>query len=274
MKFTSAYLTDVGKTRHHNEDACGVDEERGLFLVADGMGGHAAGEVASRMAVEVTRGHVAAGLKSRLAPARSPQSAGLGFHARLLEGALRAANEVIYTAAQESPDKHGMGTTIVAVLLHGNGFTVAHVGDSRLYRFRDGRLEALTRDHSVVAEQVAKGLISQADAEKAENKNVLSRALGVFPDVEIDVADHAARGGDLLLICTDGLTKMVPDTDLAPLLARGGDIPALCRDLVEESLRRGGLDNVTVALVRCEPTGVWKRLSGLIRSGVPTPKRR
>ncbi|MGQ0644431.1 MAG: Stp1/IreP family PP2C-type Ser/Thr phosphatase [Elusimicrobiota bacterium] len=267
MKISSAGLTDPGQVRRNNEDSYWVEPETGLYIVADGMGGHAAGEVASRMAVEVIREQVSAGLASGRIPAVGDKMLHVSQRARLLGAAVQMANDVIFSAAQENLEKKGMGTTLVAILLDKSRFAVAHVGDSRLYLHRSGRLEQLTRDHSVVAEQVARGLITAAQAETSDLRNVLSRALGVAPEVRVDVDEHPFRSGDSLLLCSDGLYRVVPDDDMGRELARRDPPAETCRRLVEAANGAGGPDNITVVLIRREKTALWPRIAGYFNPG-------
>lgn len=265
MKVLSAGLTDPGLVRKNNEDAFRVDETAGLLVVADGMGGHAAGEVASRMAVDVVHQQVLQGLKTGKIPALGNFSKDLSDRAHLLASSLVFANDMIYAVSQDSPEKRGMGTTIVAVLLNGSKFAVAHVGDSRLYVFRNGNLTQITQDHSLVAEQVAKGLLTSEQAEKSEIKNVLTRALGIGPEVEVDVNEADLFPGDVVLLCTDGLNKMAEDSTIREELAKLSDPEKICDNLVRMAVDRGGRDNVTVVAAVALRSGLKERVSGFFK---------
>jgi protein phosphatase len=273
MKLNAAGLTDPGQVRTNNEDNYWVDADQGLLLVCDGMGGHAAGEVASQMAVDIVREQVAQGLTTGRIPAMGGERP-LHFsdRAQLVSVAVRMANEVIFGTAQAKAGARGMGTTVVAVLVDKNKFAVAHVGDSRLYLFRDGKLKQVTRDHSLVAEQVAKGLLTVEQAEASDLKNVLTRALGVGAEVEVDVDEQPLKSGDELLLCTDGLCRMAEDSVIEEELRKGADPLETCRNLIKIANDRGGKDNITVALGRLDAAGLWDKVSGLFGGKPAAPK--
>lgn len=260
MKIQATVLTDTGKVRKTNEDSCLVDDELGLIIVADGMGGHAAGEVASRLAVEVVREQVSRGLRTGLIPTCGTPAPHWSDRTRLLAAAVTLANDVIFRASQERFERRGMGTTIVAALTNGPRLSVVHVGDSRFYLYRGGRLIAVTRDHSLVAEQVAQGMITATEAETSESKNILSRALGVMAAVDIDAMEPAVQAGDMALLCTDGLTKMLDDEAIAKRVGETRDPVGLCQSLVGVALGRGGRDNVTVAAGRVQRESLIDRM--------------
>ena len=214
MSVSAFGLTDVGRKRRHNEDAYLLDAERGLFVVADGMGGHAAGEVASRITVESIQEYIAATEEEH------ESSWPFGFNSRVsVEGnrlttAVEKANEKVMRAVQNRPELKGMGTTVVAALFDADRATLVHVGDSRAYLFRDGELRRLTDDHSWVQEQVNAGILSEDEAKSHPLKNVVTRALGGAAHVSVDLIEVPVRPGDRFLLCSDGLTGMVPDEDL------------------------------------------------------------
>jgi len=266
MKLACAGLTNPGQVRKNNEDNFWVDEDRGLLLVADGMGGHAAGEVASQMAVDVIKEQVINGLATGKIPAMGNIALHLSGRAKLLANAVRMANEVIYATAQERVEKKGMGTTVVAVLSDKKKYAVAHVGDSRLYLFREGKLSRVTQDHSLVAEQVAKGLMTEEQAEQSDIKNILTRALGVAPEVDVDVDEFNLEEGDVLLLCTDGLCRMVDDKTIEDALRRGGAPEEIVRSLVAMANDAGGKDNVTVVLGRARGNGLLTQIKGLFNN--------
>ena len=198
-----AWRTDIGRVRSRNEDSVAVDAGSGLLVVADGMGGHNAGDVASRMAIEGVIGAM---------------QGSTGEADERLVAAVRQANQAIYDAAGEDYERSGMGTTVVAVWLRPTRLVVAHVGDSRLYRLRDGVIESLTRDHSQVQDLVDRGILTPAQARASTRKNFLSRALGTDPDVVIDSAVHTPAAGDVYLLCSDGLTNMVEDEEIVAII--------------------------------------------------------
>lgn len=257
MRVRAAARTDVGRRRSNNEDTLCVEESLGLFIVADGLGGHASGEVASRLAVETIREQVAgcvAGAKPP--PALGPPVDGASEGANHLVNSIRFANQVIHGAAGSRPDYQGMATTVVAALLLRDRVALAHVGDSRIYRFRDGKLEQLSRDHSLVQEQLALGVISEAEAQVSPQRHVVTRAVGMEPAVQVDVQEQAVRGGDILLLCSDGLTDMLDEPAILETVAGAGDdLDAACGALVERANAAGGKDNITAVLVRFSDAG-------------------
>jgi protein phosphatase len=241
VKTTSFGLTDVGRRRSSNEDDFLVEPARGLFAVADGMGGHAAGEVASRLAIE----SLDASFRDGAIPPGDPLGA-----AERLRAAVVSANRAIWDAILGHDERRGMGTTLAVVLTLGDQVVVGHVGDSRVYLFRENRLARLTSDHSWVNEQVRMGFLTDEAAQRHPMRNIVTRALGSREDVAVDVALEPFRAGDVILLCSDGLNTMVPDEDIRDLLERHRTDPeAACRSLVDEANRRGGEDNVTVVVV-------------------------
>lgn len=239
MPFRSAALSDRGRVRPQNEDSHLADREHDLFAVADGMGGHAAGEVASRLAVEALHRRVAEG---------SPEVS----RADLLRTALEEANRAILERAAREPELAGMGTTLTVLLGGGHAATIAHIGDSRLYRLRGGRLECLTTDHTVVQRYMEAGQISSAEARLHPMRHVLTRALGIDGELEVDIQETEVREKDLFLLCSDGLTGMVDDGDLQAMLCQPLELEDAARQLVGAANLRGGEDNITVVLVRRE----------------------
>jgi serine/threonine protein phosphatase PrpC len=239
MILRAAALSDVGRRRRTNEDRYGLAPELGLFLVADGMGGHTAGQVASGLASDgvleaVREGGPDASLTERL------------------RRAVASANERIFSTAEAKPELSGMGTTLVALLVAGGRAAIAHVGDSRGYRVRAGRIRQLTDDHSVVGELQRRGEISADAAREHPHRHVLTRALGVRSEAEPDLGEITLEHGDVFVLCTDGLTHHVRDEEIAKAAAGEGDLEAACRGLVFLANARGGEDNVTVLLVRCD----------------------
>jgi protein phosphatase len=228
-----AFRTDTGRQRNANEDS--LFTRAPVFVVADGMGGAQAGEVASKAAAESF---------DRELPAAPPE--------RVLRETIEAANRTIHDHARKDPDLTGMGTTITAAIvdLEAEEVAIGHVGDSRAYRFRDGKLERLTRDHSLVEEMRRKGQLTEAQAEDHPQRSIITRALGPEPEVEVDVQTTPAQPGDVFLICSDGLTTMLGDDQIARLLSRASSMPAAVRALVDEANRAGGRDNITVVAFR------------------------
>lgn len=260
MRLSISAASDTGRVRRNNQDAYGMDDRSGLLLVADGMGGHAAGEVASRIAVEVILKQVSQGLETGKIPAVGEVPLHLSDRGRLLLAAVRIANEMVYRSSLESPDRAGMGTTVVAALVRGGKATVAHVGDSRLYLWRKGKLTQWTQDHSLVAEQVQRGLLTKEDAVTALNQNVLTRALGIGDVVDVEIQEYAVRQGDVFLLCSDGLTRMVTDDEIAGVLRELSHPWQMCHNLVRLALDRGGKDNVTVTVGKIEGPLWWTRI--------------
>ena len=225
-------LTDVGRQRQSNEDS--FYESPPVFAVADGMGGARAGEVASRMAVEA--------FEDERDPGASPEAQ--------LAHIAREANRKIYKLAQEDSSRAGMGTTFTAVMVTDNELAIGHVGDSRLYRLRGGELERLTTDHSLVEEYVRAGRLAPEEAESHPQKSIITRALGVEADVEVDTLTCDACDGDVYLICSDGLTGMVAESEVADILVNRRSLEQAGRALIDAANRAGGRDNITVVLFR------------------------
>ena len=240
-----AAITHPGKARPQNEDCIAADA-RGYAVLADGMGGHNAGEVASRMAVEL----VASRISEYLARAAGHDAANAET---LVAQQVALANSTLLHSAAAEPEYRGMGTTLVVALWRGRRVTYGHVGDSRLYRLRRGELSRLTRDHSMVQEQVDSGLLSPEQARYAPHRNVLTRAVGIEPEVEADVRTIEADPGDVYLLCSDGLTDMLRDDDIGnTLIAHARNVEAAAQELVERANQQGGLDNISVIVVRVD----------------------
>ena len=240
--------TDVGRVRTNNEDAFSLAPDKGLLVVADGMGGHASGEVASRMAVDIIRNYFSGMVADGKTPIIGTYDDDFTETTNRLGSAVRLANTAIYEAGQSNSQLKGMGTTIVCALLHNRKLSIAHVGDSRLYLIRAGDLEQLTDDHSVVAEQVKRELISREEAEKSEIKNLLTRALGAVAEVEVDLSELNLLDGDSLILCTDGLTNMVHDDEILSVVLAGRDPSVASQRLIELANEGGGTDNITAVV--------------------------
>ena len=253
MPVTWAVLSHPGLRRPSNEDSYCVRPELGLFVVADGMGGHVAGEVASRVAVEAIAGFV--GETSASDPNRTwpfPMDAGTSVQAHRLRCAFRLANRRIADEMATKESLRGMATTASALLVSDHQASVAHVGDSRVYRLRDGRLGQVTRDHSWVEEQVRAGAMTASDARRHPWRNVVTRALSGGDDPEIDVTETALQPGDRWLLCSDGLFGVVGDERIQEVLTNGDPLQAMCQRLVDEANRAGGPDNVTTLLLEVD----------------------
>ena len=248
LHMTGAF--DPGHKRSHNEDYFRVDCHNGLAIVADGMGGHNAGEVASRMAVDAIFDTLTGSLRD---PTTSPQGGTREPFSRkggLVRKAVRQANDLICRTARDEPQYQGMGTTIVATLFHGNMVSIGSVGDSRAYRLRQGCLEQLTRDHTLLQELIDRGYYAPEEAHASLNRNIVTRALGVEDQVDVDIIEDIVLPGDRYLLCSDGLNDMMPDTKIAEILARPDlDLATIPRELIEQANANGGKDNVTAAIV-------------------------
>jgi len=251
LRAHSCGLSDVGVIRSHNEDCFDIDPENQVFVVADGMGGHSHGEIASRIAVDSIRDFI---LKTADADATLPfeMDPHLGRHGNRIRAAIRVAHDQVLRAIRKDASLHGMGTTVVGLLLDGDSAAIAHVGDSRAYRLRDGKFQLLTQDHTWVNEQVVAGFLSEDQARSHPLKNVVTRALGGDTDVEIDVQEWPVEPGDLFLLCSDGLTTMLTDDEILARVRNNGSLEEMCGRLVRDANSRGGYDNVSVVLMRAE----------------------
>lgn len=242
--------THPGMVRAHNEDSVSVDAGAGLVVLADGMGGYNAGEVASGIAISVTTTEIARRLQFESAAAKHATTKEDNAVV-LLRNNIQKANSSIYHASQSQPQYAGMGTTIVAALFYDNQVAIAHIGDSRLYRLRAGKLIAMTRDHSLLQEQIDSGLISLEDARHSKNKNLVTRAVGIDPSVDPEIHVYPVQIGDIYLLCSDGLNDMVEDEDIeSALYAMQGNLPLAAEQLIEMANDNGGRDNVSVILVK------------------------
>jgi PPM family protein phosphatase len=253
MRTVSEARSDVGRKRKGNEDALFLDPERGLFVVADGMGGHAAGEVASRVAVEAISEFVTltGGNEEITWPFGLDET--ISYEGNRLKTAIRHANRRVLEATRETAEYEGMATTVAAVLVDGDVAHLAHVGDSRIYLFAGDELSQLTADHSWVNEQIQSGVISAEQARSHPLRNVVTRALGGRADLVVDVQSRRMGPGDVLLLCSDGLTTMIGDEEIARILADApDDVGAAATALVETANERGGEDNISVILVKFE----------------------
>jgi protein phosphatase len=242
--------TDPGMVRSHNEDSVAADPANGLVVLADGMGGYNAGEVASGMATTVIVTEMRQ-LLSGVRPHDVEQGSSEQVAARLVREQVLKANTSIYQAAQSQPQYAGMGTTLVVCLFYDNRVLVAHLGDSRLYLQREGKFRQVTRDHSLLQEQIDSGIITVEQAKKAAHKNLVTKALGIDPVVEPEIHEYATKPGDIYLLCSDGLCDMVEDEDIGMTLeALGSNLKLAAQQLVQMANDNGGRDNVSVILVR------------------------
>jgi protein phosphatase len=248
LRIRASGLSDVGRARTHNEDCFGIDPEHRMFVVADGMGGHNHGEVASRIAVKAIQEFVEQTAEN---DTTWPfvYDARLQRHSNRLKTAIRMAHDKVLRAIRHDGSLIGMGTTVVGFLLKGRVAAVAHVGDSRAYRLREGRLELLTQDHTWVNEQVVAGYLSVEQARQHPLKNVVTRALGGESEVVVDVREVEVMSGDVYILCSDGLTTMLSDDEIQRRLLEQTPIEDACRSLVRDANAKGGLDNITVVLV-------------------------
>jgi PPM family protein phosphatase len=246
--------TDTGRVRALNEDAYMLRADEGLFVVCDGMGGAPAGEVASQMAVDAILRELRE--KAPTSP-RLPDADAYLPHTNRLAHVVRRSNEVIYDQAQKDPRQAGMGTTVVGAWFRQQIMSVAHVGDSRAYLWHDRRLEPLTRDHSIGETHIAAGLLEELRRLPVEQQNALVRVLGREPDVEVDLKEVPVQPGDYVLLCSDGLTRMVPEYVLAKAFREFREPQRICDFLIAAANSNGGADNITVVVV--EVTGGWWR---------------
>jgi serine/threonine protein phosphatase PrpC len=245
----AAGLTDVGRKRRHNEDSFVIDMGEGLFVVADGMGGHAAGEVAAKIAVDTIEEFITDTSQKMESTWPYRYNHQWKFNSNRLAVAVEKANERVMSAVAGQPALKGMGTTVVAGVLNGSGLSVAHVGDSRAYRLRGGELRRLTDDHSWVHEQIVTGILTEEEAKSHPLKNVVTRALGGGPSVVPEMQEYELQPGDRYLLCSDGLTTMLSDEEVVDVLRSARDPEAVCRQLVDMANEKGGLDNITVIVI-------------------------
>ncbi|HEX7418059.1 MAG TPA: Stp1/IreP family PP2C-type Ser/Thr phosphatase [Steroidobacteraceae bacterium] len=243
-------LTDTGKVREHNEDTIACDADIGLLVMADGMGGYNAGEVASGIAVKTITNLVRESIEREDLLANDSTS-GLSRTSIILRDAIHRANKIIFQTAKTQPQCEGMGTTIVSALFFDNRVSIAHVGDSRAYRVRNNKLEQVTMDHSLLQELVDRGFYSPEEAQRAANKNYVTRALGVEPNVEVEIQEQPVQKGDFFLLCSDGLSDMVENDDIHLTVNTFGDnLDAVAKHLIQLANDNGGRDNVSVVMAR------------------------
>jgi len=243
-------LSDVGQRREHNEDAIASDIDSGLVVLADGMGGYKAGEVASEIAILT----IVAEIKDAMAnwePGRVDPDTDMQLEHLLVRDAVAKANEAIYNVSQTQPQCAGMGTTLVVGLFTNDLILVGHIGDSRMYRLRGEEFTQITEDHSLLQEQIKSGLITPEQAKVSSNKNLVTRALGIDPTVELELHEYNVMPGDIYLLCSDGLSDLVEDEDIQLTLASlGSNLELAAHQLVQMANDNGGKDNISVILVR------------------------
>jgi len=258
-------LTHPGMVRSHNEDSVSYDAEHGLVVLADGMGGYNAGEVASGIAVSVLSSEIRHSLDT-ISPEARDAASGDEMGVALLRDNVKKANLSIFNAAQSLPQYSGMGTTIVTALFYDDRVAVAHVGDSRMYRLRGEVFEPITRDHSLLQEQMDSGVLTKEMARLSKNKNLVTRAVGIEADVVPELHVHDVELGDVYLLCSDGLNDMVEDEDIgATVQMLQGNLTLAAAQLIEQANDNGGRDNVSVILIKikgsyAEPRGWWAKL--------------
>ena len=249
MRVIAHGKTDKGLVRKENEDAFCIEEDLGLLAIADGMGGHASGEVASKMAIEILREFI--------------KNEGESLPDRLSSG-VKLANRTIFEAAQSQSQLNGMGTTLTALQLNGNRLSIAHVGDSRVYLIRGGVIEQITDDHTIISEQVARGMMTKEEAARSDMRNILSRALGIGPEVDVDMEELTVSEGDQLVLCSDGLSELISDDEILSEVQSSKRPDLACNELVNLANQRGGEDNVTVIVAHLHRENLLFRLLGIL----------
>jgi len=257
--------SDVGRKRPHNEDSTITDGRTGLVILADGMGGYKAGEVASALAVTNIQFGITSGLK-KIKKGQVDKITGFCNESILVRDIVTQANSVIYSTAKADSQCQGMGTTIVVGLFHNNTLTIAHVGDSRLYRLRNNELQQVTKDHSLIQELIDRGLYTPEEAHANTPKNLVTRAMGIEADVDVDVVEEAVLPDDIYLLCSDGLNDMVKDEEIHLTLSKySANLAQTADELVKFANKRGGKDNTSIILVRIleefsSPKGFLKKI--------------
>ncbi len=243
-------ITDIGRVRKQNEDAISFDNNIALAVLADGMGGHRGGEIASAITVSTVLNVITDKIKNT----NNTDAVDNGIYStesQLILEALKLANKNVYDSSQANEQYRGMGTTVVVVLFYDNRFTVAHVGDSRLYRLRNGKLEQLTRDHSYVQEQIDQGIVTPEQARNSKNKNRITRAIGIDSTVKIDIQEDVAVLNDIYLLCSDGVTDMIEDHLIrSALIENSQNLEQAAEEIIRLSNKHGGKDNISALLVK------------------------
>ena len=243
-------VSDVGKRRPHNEDSTLCHDDEGLVILADGMGGYKAGELASAIAVTSIHKMIIDGLK-KITRGQKDKDSGLSRESRVIKSAITVVNSEIYNTAQSDSECEGMGTTIVVVLFHNNMCTIGHVGDSRLYRKRGDSFSQVTKDHSLIQEFIDRGIYTPEEAAKRAPKYLVTRAMGIDSDVEVDIGEENVQSGDIYMLCSDGLNDMVEDEEIHLTLSKYSDnLAQSANELVRLANEKGGKDNISIILVR------------------------
>ena len=249
-KFEIFGLTDVGLVRDHNEDSIGDNPHLGLVVLADGMGGHRGGEVASAITVSTILETLADTLK-KINPGGIDEASGYSLESAAVHDAVTRANENVFASSNENSQYRGMGTTVVVLLFYDDRFTVAHVGDSRLYRYRDGELEQITNDHSLMQELIDRGFYSAEQAENSLNRNLVTRAVGIEESVQVDVLEDVTHPDDIYLLCSDGLTDMVDDDVIKNTIVENSEnLEKIATELIRLANESGGKDNISAILAK------------------------
>lgn len=242
--------TDTGKVRSHNEDFLGENLDIGLVALADGMGGYKSGEVASELAISTVLSELEEHIPS-LTPGELDPQTGYSNESLAVRESIIRANEKIYQKGMDDPECRGMGTTLVMAVLYNNQITIAHVGDSRMYRFRSSKLEQVTVDHTFLQELVDRGYYTQEEADASLNRNLVTRALGIQPTTAVDIKEDMVIPGDIYLLCSDGLTDMVDDQEISNIVSEFRDnLDKIAENLVECANVKGGRDNISVLLAQ------------------------
>ncbi len=242
--------TDVGSLRDHNEDAIGCDENLALAVLADGMGGHRGGEMASAITVSTILEHIQEQLR-RINTGETDEDTGYSAESLIVHDAVTLANKNVHDSSEANSQYRGMGTTVVVTLFYDNRFTVAHVGDSRLYRLRDGELEQITRDHSLMQELIDRGFYTPEQARNSLNKNLVTRAVGIDSNVQIDIQEDIAMVDDLYLLCSDGVTDMIEDHLIQTAMIENSDnLEKAAAEIIQLANEYGGKDNISALLIK------------------------
>jgi len=270
LRIQAGARTDLGRVRKNNEDCYEIEPALNLYVLSDGMGGQAHGEVASKLAVQTIVTHCQQAENSRATPVFGEPQPDVSERTNRLASAIHLANRKVFEAAAANAEQKGMGATIVAAWIEGQRLSLAHVGDSRAYLLRAGSLDQLTADHSLVAEKVRVGILTPQEADASELQSVLTRAVGTNATIQVDADEQMLLAGDSLLLCSDGLTRMVTDPEIASTLLTSTSAQEAADRLVELANENGGLDNVSVIVLRVlqksegmlERLKVWKRNSG------------
>lgn len=244
-------LSDTGRVRQNNEDSIGSQPLNGLVVLADGMGGHKGGEVASSICVNTILSQLEERLERNDLETQTINETGYSNESLLIQHAIEHANEVVHQTAQSQPQYQGMGTTVVVLKFYDNRVSIAHIGDSRCYRYRDHSMEQITKDHTLLQELVDRGFYTPEEARKSLNKNLVTRALGIDPIASPDISEEIALTGDIFLLCSDGLTDMLTDEQISLTLEEYSDtLEEAAKQLITKANQNGGKDNVSVILCK------------------------